>query len=322
MRDDGTLITIVGGYGDAFLALPSIREVARCHGRQQVHLLCPEEHISAFFADLGLNYLPIPPDMENITAADLTSLSIQEVISFNVFYPCPVDQLAGEVFASARWRGFFDRYGRLMVRPSALVNKHKRDQYFTVLGLDPTYKPEDRRLALGPERVRDITDFCLRERPPDGRRFYTLHLDTQDIKMWPVGSWVAVAEYLWKSWRAWPLIIGKPTDSSDALLRECPFARDMFSYPNIRDQVCGISAGHAFFGIDSMFAHIAESLQIPSVVIFGPFDLTVWGPTTDMSLAFQMKNPELIRELDPADVIEGIDATLRAALAADGTWTA
>ena len=130
MRDDGTLVTIVGGYGDAFLALPSIREVARRRGRQQVHLLCPEAHISAFFADLDLNYLPIPPDMETVTAVDLAPLSIQEVISFNVYYPCAVDHLVGEVFASARWRGFFDRYGRLIVRPSALVNKHKRDQYF------------------------------------------------------------------------------------------------------------------------------------------------------------------------------------------------
>ena len=317
MREDGTLVTIIGGYGDAFLALPSIREVARRRGRQQVHLLCPEAHITAFFADLGLNYLPIPPHMDTVSAADLAPLSIQEVISFNVYYPCPVDQLVGEVFASARWRGFFDRYGRLMVRPSALVNKHKRDQYYEVLGLDPTYKPTDRRLALRPERVEHVAAFCLKERPPGGRRFYTLHLDTQDIKMWPVESWVTVVEYLWNRWRAWPLIIGKPTGSSDALLRECPFARDMFSYPNIRDQVCGISVGHAFLGIDSMFAHVVESLQIPSVVIFGPFDLTVWGPTSDTSLAIQMKKPELIRELNPVDVIEGIDATLSEALAAD-----
>jgi hypothetical protein len=316
MRDGGgTLITIVGGYGDAFLALPSIREVARRRGGEQVYLLCPEAHITAFFADLGLNYLPIPPGMDCASAADLAPLSIQEVISFNVYYPCVVDHLVGEVFASARWRGFFDRYGRLMVQPSAVVNKHKRDQYFAVLGQDPTYQPADRRLALRLERVEDITAFCLKERPPGGRRFYTLHLDTQDIKMWPVESWATVIAYLWNNWRAWPLIIGKPTESSDNLLREFSFARNMFSYPDIRDQVCAISVGHAFLGIDSMFAHIAESLRTPSVVIFGPFDLTVWGPTSDTSLAIQMKVPELIRELSPADVIEGVDATLSEALA-------
>lgn len=317
MRENGTLITIIGGYGDAFLALPAIREVARRRNPKQVHLLCPEAHIAAFFADLDLNYLPIPPEMDTVPAADLAHLSIQEVISFNVFYPCSVDQLVGEEFASARWQGFFDRYGRLMVRPSAIVNKHKRDQYFEVLGLDPAYNLADRRLALRPQRVDDIAAFCLKERPFEGRRFYTLHLDTQDIKMWPVESWVTVVEHLWNRWRAWPLIIGKPTDSSDALLRQCPFARHMFSYPDIRDQVCAISVGHAFLGIDSMFAHIAESLQTPSVLIFGPFDLTVWGPTSDTSLAIQMKDPELIRELNPAAVIEGIDAILSEALAAD-----
>jgi len=315
MRDNGTLITIVGGYGDAFLALPSIREVARRRGSHRVHLLCPEAHISAFFADLDLNYLPIPTGMETVTAADLAPLSIQEVISFNVYYPCAVDHLAGEVFASARWRGFFDRYGRLMVRPSVLVNKHKRDQYFEVLGVDPAYKPTDRRLTLRPERVKDIAAFCLKERPAGGRRFYTLHLDTQDIKMWPAESWATVIAHLWSRWRAWPLIIGKPTESSDALLQEFSFARNMFSHPDIRDQVCGISVGRAFLGIDSMFAHIAESLRIPSVVLFGPFDLTVWGPTSDTSLAIQMKVPELLRELNPADVIESLDATLSETLA-------
>jgi hypothetical protein len=312
---DETLITIVGGYGDAFLALPGIREIARRRGARNVHVLCPEAHISAFFADLGINCVPIPTGLEVVPAADLAPLSIEEVISFNVYYPCAVDLLVGEVFEDARWRGFFDRTGRLMVRPSAVVNKHKRDQYFEVLGLPAAYAPLDRRLALRPERVDEISAFCLNEGPADGRRFYTLHLDTQDIKMWPVERWAVVVEHLWNRWRAWPLVIGKPTDSSDMLLRECPFARSLFSYPDIRDQVCGISLGDAFLGVDSMFAHVAESLGTPSVLLFGPFDLTVWGPTSNRSLAIQMKAPDLLQDMDPAKVIMGVEVTLGGALA-------
>lgn len=315
MPEDGTLITIVGGYGDAFLALPSIREIARRCGSHRVYLLCPQAHISAFFTDLDLNYVPIPPEKQTVSAADLVCLSIQEVVSFNVYYPCQVDQLTGEVFANARWRGFFDRHGRLMVRPSALVNKHKRDQYFEVLGVDPGSDPMDRRLTLSPGRIENITALCRKECPPEGRQFYTLHLDTQDIKMWPAESWITVVEYLWNRWRAWPLIVGKPTDSSDTIIRAFPFARSMFSYPDIRDQACAISVSHAFLGIDSMFAHIADSMQIPSVVLFGSFDLRVWGPTSGTSLAIQMKAPESLRELNPVDVIQGLDATLSEALA-------
>jgi glycosyl transferase family 9 (putative heptosyltransferase) len=222
---------------------------------------------------------------------------------------------AGEFFATASWRGFFDRQGRLMVRPSALVNKHKRDQLFEVLDLDPIYDSMDPRMSLSPERIEVVTAFCRENCPPGGRRLYTLHLDTQDIKMWPTASWITVVRHLWRRWRAWPLIIGQPTGSSDAILREFPFARSMFSYPDIRDQACGISVAHAFLGVDSMFAHVADSLQVPSVVVFGPFDLRVWGPTSATSSAIQMKVPELLHELDPVEVIRGVDDVLGGVLA-------
>lgn len=306
---------MIGGYGDAFLAIPSIREVARRVGSHRVYLLCPEAHISAFFIDLSLRFVPILPRRNSVLAADLEPLSIQEVISLNVYYPCEVDQLVGETFANAGWRGFFDRHGTLMVRPSVIVNRHKRDQYFEVLGLDPVYKPKDRRMTLISKRIEDVTAFCRESCHPEGARFYTLHLDTQDIKMWPVESWATVVEHLWDRWRAWPLIVGKPSDSSGFILQAFSFARSMFCYPSINDQACAISVGHAFLGIDSVFAHIADSLQIPSVVLFGSFDLGVWGPVSGTSLAIQMKAPKSLRELDPVQVIQGLDATLSQALA-------
>lgn len=311
----GTLITIIGGYGDAFLALPSIREVVRRCGSRQVYLLCPEAHVSAFFAELDLNYLQIPEGAHVVPAASLASLPVQHVISFNVYYPCEVDQLAGEVFAEASWRGFFDRYGGLMVRPSVLVNKHKRDQLFEVLGADPVYDLIDRRMTLDPNRIAEIAAFCRKELPSKGQRFYALHLDTQDIKMWPTESWLTVVDHLWGRWRAWPLIIGNPSGSSAMILQEFPFARSMFAYPDIRDQACGIAVAHAFLGVDSMFAHVADSLQVPTVVIFGPFDLRVWGPTSATSSAIQMTVPKTLRDLNPIDVIERIVDVLGDALA-------
>jgi len=313
--DSATLVTIVGGYGDAFLALPSIREVARRCGPRQVYLLCPEAHISAFFTSLNLNYLPILAGEHTVTAADLAAVPVQHVISFNVYYPCEVDQLAGEVFADASWRGFFDRRGSLMVRPSALVNKHKRDQLFDVLGVEPVYDSMDRRMTLDAERIEIVTAFCQHACPPGGRQFYTLHLDTQDIKMWPAEPWITVVEHLWHRWRAWPIIIGKPTASARAIMRALPFTRSMFAYPEIGDQACGISIGRAFLGIDSMFAHVADSLQIPSVVLFGPFEPRVWGPIGGTSLVIQMTPPESLRELSPVDVIESLDRVLSGALA-------
>lgn len=314
MPDDGALITMLGGYGDAFLALPSIREVARRFGSDRVHLVCPEAHIAAFFSDLDLNYVPIPPRRRSVPTADLGLLSVQEVISFNVYYPCEVDQIVGEIFADARWRGFFDRHGTLMVRPSVLVNKHKRDQYFEVLGLDAIYKPADRRMTLSSARMDDVASFCEEGCDPEGRCFYTLHLDTQDIKMWPEESWAAVVDHLWNRWRAWPLIIGKPSGSADVLMQVFPYARSMFAYSSIGDQACAIAAGRAFLGIDSLFAHIADSLEIPSVVIFGTFDIGVWGPVSATSSAIQAKAPRRLRDLDSARVIQCLDDTLAQAL--------
>src|SRR3954452_15065435 len=108
MPEGCVLITMIGGYGDAFLAIPSIREVAKRFGSENVYLLCPEEHISAFFTEMGLNPVPILPGSESLSAVDLTALSIQQVISFNVYYPCEIDQQVGEILATASWREFFD----------------------------------------------------------------------------------------------------------------------------------------------------------------------------------------------------------------------
>jgi|SRR5947207_1714151 len=79
---------------------------------------------------------------------------------------------------------------------------------------------------------------------------------------------------------------------------------------DIRDHFAAISVGRAFLGIDSVFAHIADSLQIPSVVLFGFFDLRVWGPVSSTSVAIQMEGHRPLQELSPLDAIERIDVTL------------
>ena len=309
MSRDGILITLLNGYGDAFLALPCFREISRRFGSERVYLVCQEDHISAFFTDLSFTCLPIPAGKSTVPDSDLFSLPIHEVISLNA-YLCEIDRQVGEVFADARWRGFCDRVGKLVVRPSVLVNKHKRDQYYEALGWTPVYEPMDRRVTLSQVRIESITAFCREGCHPVGERFYTLHLDTQDEKMWPTQCWLTVVLHIWNRWHAWPLIVGKPTSTSDAIIDAFPFVRTLFSYSDIRDHFAAISVGRAFLGIDSVFAHIADSLQIPSVVLFGFFDLRVWGPVSSTSVAIQMEGNRPLQELSPLDAIERIDVTL------------
>jgi heptosyltransferase-3 len=66
---------------------------------------------------------------------------------------------------------------------------------------------------------------------------------------------------------------------------------------------------HLFIGNDSGIAHIAAAVKTPSVVIFGPSNITHWRPFTDAPNAV-VDSPAGIEKVDVAEVLEAAEKVL------------
>jgi hypothetical protein len=277
--EGNVVITIFNGFGDEFLALSVLREVGRRFAGRKVYLATYIECINLFFKNLGFHFLqPIyPPNNGHMVVAlidDLDGLDIQQIVSLNCYTPNSVDMDLVSLYPSLpRW-AFYDAVGNSVIPAQG---KHMRDLYFDVLGWEANYSLSDRQAIISPEQTEKFSQLYQRWISENGERAYALHLDTHNKKMWAIEKWTEVVSHLWRRWNAWPIVLGKDSESSRKLEQSFRFVRKLPSKP-MALHLSAVKLLEVFIGVDSIFAHIADSYLKPMVALYGPTDLALWGP--------------------------------------------
>ena len=111
-------------------------------------------------------------------------------------------------------------------------------------------------------------------RPPSiaGSRTAVIHaVAAQPEKSWPAANFVAVADHLAQAGYS-PVFIGGPADDLT------PFHRYPTLQSSLSDLKSLLASAALFIGNDSGPAHMAAAFGVPSVVVFGPSDPSIWGP--------------------------------------------
>jgi len=282
--NDGCLfVMLLNGFGDAFLALPALRALVRCFpGR--VCLACHGTQINTVFRGLDATFVPAAYDRGVWSIGDEIPIGqIAAVVSFNAYYPDPVERgLSNAVRGSRRW-GFCDLSGKPLLQNAS---RHMRDQYFDVLGWETSYAIQEREIALSPSARTEVRNFLFTREIRHGA-FYALHLDSTAEKMWDIANWAVVIGTLKKSYGLRPVILGNETADSELLLKKFDFAVKLPSSLGIDRHFALLEQVDLFLGIDSIFAHVADSLNKVTVVLFGPSDPVIWGPVNAKSHVIQ-----------------------------------
>jgi ADP-heptose:LPS heptosyltransferase len=122
-------------------------------------------------------------------------------------------------------------------------------------------------------------------------------LATAKDKTWPAANFVSVAEHL-KTAGLEPVFIGAPEDD---LSRFSNYRIDRLP---LKEALKLIAGAAIFVGNDSGPAHVAAAFAVPSIVIFGSSDPTIWGPWRTSGEA--VSSPDGIADIDVEQVIQAI----------------
>lgn len=302
------MVSLFNGYGDCLLALPVLRSIVETVGATgNVYLAAFPNMAETVFAGLNCKRICVS-DIDPqalMTDGGFDDIPVEQFISFNAYFPCPVDIEIHRRFPNIPYWGFCDLKGTVTL-PESYRNIHMRDQFFHVLGLSPTYSQAMRWPHIPPQILQGLSSVFGQDQ--DTVRCYALHIDSLNEKMWPVERWAAVVEYLWQNWRVWPLILGEGHQDHLVLLNRFAFAKTVPMQGGIQLQFAAVQHTRFFLGIDSIFAHVADCYDKPMVVLFGPSIPSIWGP---VGKAAHLVAPRHGGEMGSIDEDNVLDALVR-----------
>lgn len=95
-------------------------------------------------------------------------------------------------------------------------------------------------------------------------------------KCWPVQHYIELARRLEQEGKYKPVFIFGPADED--LKRKVGWHFSAYDNRDIQEVAVFLAGCRAFVGNDSGVTHLAASLGVPTIALFGPTDPTVWGP--------------------------------------------
>ncbi|HEX2853784.1 MAG TPA: glycosyltransferase family 9 protein [Opitutaceae bacterium] len=139
-------------------------------------------------------------------------------------------------------------------------------EFFYRLEVGGVPRAPDLSFSSFPERWGKNRPPCVAIHPGSG----------SPAKNWPVERWAALCEWLKTGPRAELLIVTGEADSrsGDLLAR---FGKRADGLP-LRELAARLAACRLFLGHDSGVSHLAAACSVPSVLLFGPTDPTMWAP--------------------------------------------
>jgi hypothetical protein len=263
------VISLFNGMGDAFLALPLIRFVIACFGRDRVSVWANEYHGRTVYAELG-DIVIASAECNRNTAAErkheelaalrrcLPPASALSWVSLNPYVPRTV--VEDYVIAALKPQSLWEfRGAHLRFDPATGAVLHRMDQYFRVIGEHRTPTVDRRPLigAVARRRAAAIRDQVHRM----SKRLVAVHAQTRAGKCWPQSHWSELGRLLRNECEL--VLLGLPGQT-------LPQNSDYLTAPpRWEKQVAILAHADAFVGIDSCFSHVADAFDTPGVVLYG-----------------------------------------------------
>jgi heptosyltransferase-3 len=276
------LILHAGGIGDLFLALPALRIFRHNFPRSILELMGRAERLS-------------------LVAFDLQAASIHSIDQAGMAY----FYLEGETLPS-RLSTFFSSFGIVLALGKSkgiiLAKNLIRAGVGRVITI-PSFPPEDlgihvseyiveslRNAGIAGENLfyplglpEDALTFAGRFRAgsglQEGDRILAIHPGSgSPAKNWDPKKFAQVAD--WASERRKVLLISGPAQDGveevrRSMKKASPLVADNLPLVHL---AALLKASTAYLGNDSGITHLAASLGLPTVALFGPTSPAVWGP--------------------------------------------
>jgi heptosyltransferase-2 len=111
-------------------------------------------------------------------------------------------------------------------------------------------------------------------------------------RRWEPAKWAAVADALIRQYRAQIVLVGTPADGAGAVQAGMAGAALNLAGRTTLSQLAAVLAQcDLFLGADSGVMHLAASVDLPVLALFGPSNHLAWGPWTP-------ENPSAVVRLD------------------------
>jgi heptosyltransferase-3 len=282
-----------GALGDFLVAAAAIDELARSHGFTRVDFWSKPEHV---FLLAEKPYVGQCLPYDSPLAAGL----LQDTLWRSAALPrvfTEADRIF--IFGQSGTRLMAQRLGKLLSTevhwiqsfPPTHTGMHVSDflaAQLASLGLPITAKP----LAITPAATEILAAKALLGR---------LGIDSQPIlvhpgsggrrKVWPLANWSALLDWMRRELPAQPLLSIGPADQ---YLQEFARAMGNTGIPVISGLTpSGLSALLSlcgfYIGSDSGVSHLAASVGVASIAVFGPTDPCVWAPRGPRAIALGRK---------------------------------
>ncbi len=276
------LIIHSGGIGDLFLALPAMRLFRRAFHHSSLHLMGHPERLAVVAYDLkaegihsvdqaGMAYFylddaSLPPHL----CGFFSSLGL--VLAFS--------RKSGQIFSENLEKAGVGRVLTLSSFPPEGLKVHVSDYLLTSLrkkGIEG--EAPDHPLQLSEEALNFSGEYWTRSGLKEKERILAIHPGSGNlVKNWSPSHFAGVAD--WAAERARVLLISGPAQDGveevrGFLKKATPLIAGNLSLLQL---AAVLRRCTAYLGNDSGITHLASSLGLATVVLFGPTDPKVWGP--------------------------------------------
>lgn len=276
---EAVLVRRVCGLGDLVLSIPWLRALRHLHGGAPIHVLCHGEH-ARLLLELGLADAAFPEEGSGWHSLHHGSVPHPPVplrpdpLSYRRVYLFCADPQGA--LPSCLKASMGDKVVVLPARPAQSHPEHAAMLPFRVMGLE-----------TGPCELSRLASISFPENQDGLQRglehpLFVIHPGSgSPLKNWPPQRFSALMRTICAMWpRSRLALIAGPADQAPVkgLLDSWSGQLPVLSPPTLTALVRELGRASLLVGNDSGVTHLAASLGVPTLAIFGPSDPIIWAP--------------------------------------------
>ena len=284
-RNDIVAITLFNGLGDYVIARPVLEECARTS--RKTILFCDNDLCFDIFEGMNIDII-MCPDNEVVRGT-----SPNYWYSLNAYSPIPKEEVFLRYWENIGVRGFQD----VISLPGFNDLTPMVNQYRKVIGLSENQKFSQSHIPIA---KKDVVRVLEKTRLSGiGNSFLTIHNESLDEKQWDAVNLECFCCEVTK--RGGNILLFSEEAVTHIALNKSTKYLDL----SFKEKIALLYLSDVFVGIDSVFMHIADSFRKLGVVLFGPTNPKVWGPTGE-TLTILQGDGGSVMSIDYQDVLDCI----------------
>lgn len=175
------------------------------------------------------------------------------------------------------------------------LDKHNMDLNFDIAkSINPSLNIDDFTYPPLVGKNFNLLRNRFSEKIPQSVKILSLHTDTKDEKMWKKKSYLKVLEKLCKDHPYIGIVlVGEDNiEIGNSVIKDriLTFSEGVLPF---RMACAIVSISNFFFGIDSVFLHVADFYRVPTLGLFGPTSHVEFGSKFSKNETIQSKNGKM-----------------------------